>query len=185
MRIRTMLPLLLLALTVGCASTGARDPRPGDVLYVSCFRPLPLQATPSAFSSDLGTLHYGADVTVVEVAAVAGPAQRQLPKWAKVQSGSQVGYLPLSSLVSQRLLERQARGNSKAKSQADSQGIKRGFSEDEKPDLAAMKGAAGSGRSGEANYPALDTLIQAHKNDNPRQDHATFRREGKLAEFNK
>ena len=149
MRCKIAPVLLLLLMAEGCSSIAARDPRPGDVLYVSCYRALPLHAAPSAFSETLGTLNYGSLVRIVSVEGAGAPQRDNVPKWARVEAGVRVGYLPLSSLVSRRLIEQQGKKSSSIESQADSGGL-RGFSEEEKPDLVAMKGAAGSARSGES-----------------------------------
>lgn len=180
-----IMPLLaLLSLLAGCAAVGGGDARPGDTLYVSCRQPLPLHAAPSAFSAATGALPYGAPVTILEVAAAPDPQQAGIPRWARVKSGAQSGYAPLSSLVSRSLLERQARGGSGAGAKAGVQGVGRGFSESVKPDLVATKGGLGSGRSGQAQYGTLNEYLRAQSGD-PREAQAGFRREGALAEFNK
>ena len=100
--------------------------------------------------------------------------------WAQFE----LGFIPSSCLVSRQDLlnfeEVEGRVNKISGSTA-----KRNFSEDEKGDQTAMRGAAGNARFGKPNFSIVQDLIKKAKilNLNDGTKTKIFRQEGKLGEF--
>jgi len=199
MNLRAVLMCLVLTVLTGLAMAAEI----GDTCYVSSRR-LPLHQSPNGYSQVLGMLNFGAPATVTSVVVpVAAPdesskgkgkkgakAPKAEPAWLKVQavdaSGSQKeGYVPARCMVTERMLNRQDpnRALSKVQNRA-SEGAGKGFSETEEGDLQALKGMGGQAQaSGAGDHAAMDTLLAAPAEYDPKDAYADFRQQGGLAEF--
>ncbi len=163
------------------APAGKDDRSSSGAYYVSVWK-LPLHSGPSGFTKTVSMLPFGAAVTIDD----AGKRGAKLPKsgWVRVRAGELEGYVPAGALVSERVMNRQ--DPSKAMRKARGQGGAGGhnFSEDEdKNDLVAMKGMGGEASAGNADFAAIDRILDAPTEYNPAEAYATFRREGHTAEF--
>lgn len=193
--------LKLLILTLVCAATAfAEDPKVGDTWYVSTEN-LTLRAEPDALSKAVKNLPYKTAAKVKGVVRVALPfngdkdkfSDTLMPNWVKVEADGEMGYLPVSSLASEWLIENQnpdevvssdgkmtaKRGFSESENGAELAAM-RGFSESENGDLVAMRGAAGSGKAAESADPAAVAKMLASRKQPSDAAVAAFVANGKL-----
>lgn len=149
--------------------------------YVSCLNSR-LHEEKSAFSNVVKNLCYGEKVSVF----CDENASEDNIKWLEVEVQGQKGYVPKSVLISERLFERQKEGK---RTMADRAEVgKKGFSEDEKGDMRAMRGAFGvpkkEDKRGDVNYRKIDLLIaESAKQEPSDSDLKRFREQGKIGEF--
>ena len=193
--------LKLLILTLVCAATAfAEDPKLGETWYVSTAK-LTLRAKPDALSKAVRVLKYRDAAKIKGVSRVAVPFDGDkdkfpdtlMPNWVKVEAGGEMGYLPVSSLASEWLIENQnpdeivssdgkmtaKRGFSESENGAELAAM-RGFSESENGDLVAMRGAAGEGKAAQSADPAAVAKMLASRKQPTDAAVAAFVANGKL-----
>jgi len=157
----------VLLVFVNCSLSFAADPQPGESWFVST-ETLILQKSPSGLSPAVKTLKYGDPVTVEDLLLVSvGQAEYPddkfattniLPRWILASFGGEKGYLPVSSMASKWLIRNQDPNG--AISGADAGVAQKGFSESEDDmDLASMRGAAGSAKTGTADAGAVQRML--------------------------
>ena len=134
---------------VGCSTTpDFYGPRPGEVWKVST-QTVTMRAQPDALSPAVKILSYQDAANVKADVRVALPfagdrnlfPESLIPGWVQADAGGQVGYLPVSSLASEWLINHQ---NPKEEITATGM-VVRNFSNDEAGDLSTIRGAAGQG----------------------------------------
>lgn len=186
--VRTMVVVLGAGVISGCATSAYDGPRPGDVRYVSTEK-VSLRAAPEGFSSQVKALTYKDEVMVKEVVKVAPPfagdkaafPESLIPCWLKVTASGTEGYLPVGVLASGWLMENQ---NPSERISSDGMiAAKRGFSEEEDPELASMRGAAGAGSFlRDADYQSVSRVYaEQRKLPLSERDLASFIKTGKLS----
>ena len=101
-----------------------------------------------------------------------------------IWAGIQQGIIPTSCIVSQKELLNSEEMEGRVKKITSSK-AKRNFSEEEKGDQAAMRGAAGKAKFGKPNFTFVDGLINKAKEQNFNDVERTklFRESGRLGEF--
>lgn len=154
-------------------------------LYVST-RWLPLHERPKGFSPVKTLLSFGAPVQLKGMARADGEtsSMEKGDTWAFIESGGKQGYAPVASLVSADVLQRQDPSSAMRRVEArDVTASGKGFSESEDGDLKAMKGVAGKAGSGVADDAAIDAILAAPQEYDPRTAYESFRKEGMLGEF--
>lgn len=178
----------------------AEDPKLGETWYVSTAK-LTLRAKPDAFSKAVKELKYKDAAKIKGVTRVAVPFDGDkdkfpdtlMPNWVKVEARGETGYLPVSSLASEWLIENQnpeeivssdgkmtaKRGFSESENDAELAAM-RGFSESENGDLVAMRGATGSGKAAESADPAAVAKMLASRKQPTDAMVAAFVEKGKL-----
>tara|TARA_A100001015_G_C14871365_1_gene664527 strand:- start:101 stop:757 length:657 start_codon:yes stop_codon:yes gene_type:complete len=101
--------------------------------------------------------------------------------WAKIQDES---FVPTSCLVGEKLfLEQTVDLAEKKVANIITMKAKRNFSDDEKGDMRAMRGAAGKALGGSANFEMLDLIIEDSYNRLNNISLKEFRKSGHLGEF--
>ena len=176
------------------------DPKLGETWYVSTAK-LTLRAKPDALSKAVKELKYKDAAKIKGVSRVAVPFDGDkdkfpdtlMPNWVKVEAGGETGYLPVSSLASEWLIENQnpdeivssdgkmtaKRGFSESENGAELAAM-RGFSESENGDLVAMRGAAGEGKAAQSADPAAVAQMLASRKQPTDAAVAAFVANGKL-----
>jgi len=205
--------ILIMALAGSMVAYG-EDPKLGETWYVSTAK-LTLRAKPDALSKAVKELKYKDAAKVKGVSRVAVPFDGDkdkfpdtlMPNWVKVEAGGETGYLPVSSLASEWLIENQnpdeivssdgkmtaKRGFSESENGAELTAMRgfsesengdlvamRGFSETENGDLAAMRGAAGQGKTAATVDPAAVAKMLASRKQPTDAAVAAFVANGKL-----
>ena len=191
--------ILIMAL-VGSMMAYGEDPKLGETWYVSTAK-LTLRAKPDALSKAVKELKYKDAAKIKGVSRVAVPFDGDkdkfpdtlMPNWVKVEAGGEAGYLPVSSLASEWLIENQnpdeivssdgkmtaKRGFSESENGAELAAM-RGFSESENGDLVAMRGAAGEGKAAQSADPAAVAKMLASRKQPTDAAVAAFVANGKL-----
>ena len=191
--------ILIMAL-VGSMMAYGEDPKLGETWYVSTAK-LTLRAKPDALSKAVKELKYKDAAKIKGVSRVAVPFDGDkdkfpdtlMPNWVKVEAGGEAGYLPVSSLASEWLIENQnpdeivssdgkmtaKRGFSESENGAELAAM-RGFSESENGDLVAMRGAAGEGKAAQSADPAAVAQMLASRKQPTDAAVAAFVANGKL-----
>ena len=191
--------ILIMAL-VGSMMAYGEDPKLGETWYVSTAK-LTLRAKPDALSKAVKELKYKDAAKIKGVSRVAVPFDGDkdkfpdtlMPNWVKVEAGGETGYLPVSSLASEWLIENQnpdeivssdgkmtaKRGFSESENGAELAAM-RGFSESENGDLVAMRGAAGEGKAAQSADPAAVAQMLASRKQPTDAAVAAFVANGKL-----
>ena len=191
--------ILIMAL-VGSMMAYGEDPKLGETWYVSTAK-LTLRAKPDALSKAVKELKYKDAAKIKGVSRVAVPFDGDkdkfpdtlMPNWVKVEAGGETGYLPVSSLASEWLIENQnpdeivssdgkmtaKRGFSESENGAELAAM-RGFSESENGDLVAMRGAAGEGKAAQSADPAAVAKMLASRKQPTDAAVAAFVANGKL-----
>ena len=191
--------ILIMAL-VGSMMAYGEDPKLGETWYVSTAK-LTLRAKPDALSKAVKDLKYKDAAKVKGVSRVAVPFDGDkdkfpdtlMPNWVKVEAGGETGYLPVSSLASEWLIENQnpdeivssdgkmtaKRGFSESENGAELAAM-RGFSESENGDLVAMRGAAGEGKAAQSADPAAVAKMLVSRKQPTDAAVAAFVANGKL-----
>ena len=149
---------------------------------------MPVHESPSGFSNVEFVADFGTPVKIVgsvNMVKKAGATAKgeQEPDWYKVEAGGKEGYAPARCVVSGQVLQRQDPTRALQKAQGAPQVAGKGFSQTEEGDLNALKGMAGSAGSGSANYAAIDAILKAPAQYDPKNAYQDFRQEGRLAEF--
>ena len=192
-----------LVLTALCATSAmlADDPKAGETWYVSTEK-LVMREKPDGLSPALCALKYRDSAEVVTTCRLALPfdgdrekfPETLMPLWVKVKADGKTGYLPFTSLASEWLIGNQdpnevvsadgtlvaKRGFSESENDAALASM-RGFSESENGELAAMRGAAGSGRAATKADPAAVTRVLAARKDVSDEEINAFIAAGQLA----
>ena len=193
--------LIVLASAVAVAVAFADDPKAGETWRVST-ETLTLREKPDGLSSALATLKYNDAAEVVTTCRFAVPfdgdtdkfPETLLPLWIKVKAGGKAGYLPFPSLASEWLMGNQnpnevisadgtlaaKRGFSESENDVALASM-RGFSESENVEMAAMRGAAGSGKAAAKADPAAVTKVLAERKPVSDAEVAAFISAGGLA----
>ena len=191
--------ILIMAL-VGSMMAYGEDPKLGETWYVSTAK-LTLRAKPDALSKAVKELKYKDAAKIKGVSRVAVPFDGDkdkfpdtlMPNWVKVEAGGETGYLPVSSLASEWLIENQnpdeivssdgkmtaKRGFAESENGAELAAM-RGFSESENGDLVAMRGAAGEGKAAQSADPAAVAQMLASRKQPTDAAVAAFVANGKL-----
>ena len=195
---KKMIAVFVLA---AAAVADAEDPKPGETWRVST-ETLTLREKPDGLSTAVVSLKYNDAAEVVTTCRFAVPFNGDkdkfpdtlLPLWVKVKVDGKTGYLPFPSIASEWLMENQnpnetisADGTLAAKrgfSESENDGAlasMRGFSESENGEMAAMRGAAGSGKAAAKADPAAVTKVLAERKAVSDAEVATFISAGELA----
>ena len=191
---------ILFAALAGAVMAYGDDPKLGETWYVSTAK-LTLRAKPDALSKAVRELKYKDAAKIKGVSRVALPFDGDkekfpdtlMPNWVKVEVRGETGYLPVSSLASEWLMDNQnpdevvssdgkmtaKRGFSESENGAELAAM-RGFSESENGDLVAMRGAAGSGKAAESADPAAVAKMLASRKRPTDATVAAFVEKGKL-----
>ncbi len=130
-------------------------------LYVSV-KEVPITASPYAFSKIVTILPYGSPIKVESKLVVVpqGLEKRQkIPRWGVVEYNGKKGYIPMNSVVSEWLINNQ--DPEFTLDDLDYHRSVRGFSEEEKADLVAMRGAVGSAEFSGPDYDSLSYVLAA------------------------
>ena len=189
------------ALAAVAASVFADDPKAGETWRVST-KALTLRERPDAISPAVASLKYNDAAEVVTTCRYAVPfggdtekfPETLLPLWIKVKAGGKTGYLPFPSLASEWLMENQnpnetisadgtlaaKRGFSESENDVALASM-RGFSESENGEMAAMRGAAGSGKAAAKADPAAVAKVLAERRPVSDAEVAAFISAGGLA----
>lgn len=177
---RVMKVLLMAVLVVGLL--GAGKVKVGDEAFVAC-KLLPVHQEASAYSPKVAQLNFGQPAHITGVVnAVAGGKEEAA--WYKVDVNGKQGFVPARCLVSSGMLQRQDPNMALSKAQTKPNEVAgKGFSQTEEGDLTAMKGATGSAKSGNANYAAIDTILDGPAQFEPCSAYEPFRKGGGLVEF--
>lgn len=191
---------LVMGLLLVASTSFADGPKLGEIWYVSTAK-LALREKPDAFSKSVKELRYRDAVKIRGVFRVALPFDGDkdkfpdalMPNWVKVEASGEAGYLPVTSLASEWLVQNQnpneiitPDGKMSAKrnfseSENDTElAAMRGFSESENGDLVAMRGAAGAGKAAESADPDAVAKMLASRKQSSDAVVAAFVAEGNL-----
>ena len=191
--------------TVGLLTTAtvafADDPKAGETWRVST-ETLTLRERPDALSPALASLKYNDAAEVVTTCRYAVPfdgdrekfPETLLPLWIKVKADGKTGYLPFPSFASEWLMGNQnpnetisadgtlaaKRGFSESENDVALASM-RGFSESENGEMAAMRGAAGSGKAAAKADPAAVAKVAAERKEVSDAEIAAFISSGGLS----
>ena len=196
-----MMNVVLAASLLSGTAAFADDPKAGETWRVST-ETLTLRENPDGLSSAVATLKYNDKAEVVTTCRFALPfggdkekfPETLLPMWIKVKADGKTGYLPFPSIASEWLMGNQnpnetisadgtlvaKRGFSESENDVALASM-RGFSESENGEMAAMRGAAGSGKAAAKADPAAVAKIVAERKKVSNAEVATFISAGELA----
>ncbi len=177
---RAIKVLLVAVLIVGLL--GAGKVKVGDEAFVAC-KLLPVHQEASAYSPKVAQLNFGQKANILGALNVTSGGKEEAA-WYKVDVNGQQGFVPARCLVSASMLQRQDPNMALAKAQNKPNEVAgKGFSETEDYDLTAMRGVAGSAKSGSANYAAIDSILNGPAQYEPFSAYEPFRHGGGLVEF--
>lgn len=193
--------LVFVVVSVCVVTSYADDPKIGEMWRVST-ETLTLREKPDGLSTAVVSLKYNDVAEVVTTCRFAVPFNGDkdkfpdtlLPLWVKVKVDGKTGYLPLPSIASEWLMENQnpnetisadgtlaaKRGFSESENDVALASM-RGFSESENGEMAAMRGAAGSGKAAAKADPAAVTKALAERKAVSDAEVAAFISAGGLA----
>ena len=196
-----MKKMIVVAALAAAAVVFADDPKAGETWRVST-ETLTLREKPDGLSSAVAMLKYNDAAEVVTTCRFAVPfdgdtdkfPETRMPLWIKVKANGKTGYLPFPSLASEWLMGNQnpnvtisadgtlvaKRGFSESENDVALASM-RGFSESENGEMAAMRGAAGSGKSTVKADPAAVTKVLAERKAVSDAEVAAFISAGGLA----
>ena len=197
-----MKEMILAAATLAATTAAfADDPKAGETWRVST-EALTLRERPNGLSPAVASLKYNDAAEVVTTCRCAVPfggdtekfPETLLPLWIKVKADGKTGYLPFPSLASEWLMGNQnpnevisadgtlaaKRGFSESENDVALASM-RGFSESENVEMAAMRGAAGSGKAAAKADPAAVTKVLAERKPVSDAEVAAFISAGGLA----
>lgn len=198
-----MKEMILVAAALVATIAFADDPKAGETWHVST-ETLTLREKPDGLSTAVVSLKYNDAAEVVTTCRFAVPFNGDkdkfpdtlLPLWVKVKVDGKTGYLPFPSIASEWLMENQnpnetisadgtlaaKRGFSESENDVALASM-RGFSESENGEMAAMRGAAGSGKAAAKADPAAVTKVLAERKAVSDAEVAAFVSAGRLAKF--
>ena len=193
--------LVFVVVSVCVVTSYADDPKIGEMWRVST-ETLTLREKPDGLSPAVASLKYNDAGEVVTTCRFAVPFNGDkdkfpdtlLPLWVKVKVDGKTGYLPFPSIASEWLMENQnpnetisadgtlaaKRGFSESENDVALASM-RGFSESENGEMAAMRGAAGSGKAAAKADPAAVTKVLAERKAVSDAEVAAFISAGGLA----
>lgn len=196
-----MKKIIVLTAALAIMASFADDPKAGETWRVST-ETLTLREKSDGLSSALATLKYNDAAEVVTTCRFAVPfggdtekfPETLLPLWIKVKADGKTGYLPFPSLASEWLMGNQnpneaisadgtlaaKRGFSESENDVALASM-RGFSESENGEMAAMRGAAGSGKAAAKADPAAVTKVLAERRTVSDAEVSAFISAGELA----
>ena len=196
-----MKEMILVAAALVATIAFADDPKAGETWRVSTEN-LTLREKPDSLSSAVAMLKYNDAAEVVTTCRFAVPfdgdrdkfPETLLPLWVKVKVDGKTGYLPFPSIASEWLMGNQnpnemisadgtlaaKRGFSESENDVALASM-RGFSESENGEMAAMRGAAGSGKAAARADPAAVTKVLAERKAVSDAEVAAFISAGGLA----
>ena len=195
--------LVFVVVSVCVVTSYAEDPKPGETWRVST-ETLTLREKPDGLSTAVVSLKYNDAAEVVTTCRFAVPFNGDKDKfpdtllslWVKVKVDGKTGYLPFPSIASEWLMENQnpnetisadgtlaaKRGFSESENDVALASM-RGFSESENGEMAAMRGAAGSGKAAAKADPAAVAKVLAERKAVSDAEVAAFVSAGRLAKF--
>lgn len=130
-----------------------------------------VHAEPSSTSPAVGILIVGDAVKVVKeqkfyhkpstswMDEFNSKDEKNTPIWVQVQDGAVKGWVPARVLIDPLILAGNSESLALARAQANAKKAGKGFSDSESPVARAMKGAAGTPKLQDSNYPAADQIL--------------------------
>lgn len=196
-----MKKIILATVALAVMAAFGDDPKAGETWRVST-ETLTLREKPDGLSAAVASLKYNDAAEVVTTCRFAVPfdgdrdkfPETLLPLWIKVKADGKTGYLPFPALASEWLMGNQnpneaisadgtlaaKRGFSESENDVALASM-RGFSESENGEMAAMRGAAGSGKAAAKADPAAVTKVLAERKSVSDAEVAAFVLAGELA----